>query len=171
MLLTFIPYLVGFFITVAIFNYFFLSLTPEIEHAEESMFSTTMARKYVIYECNGDFPCGDLVDRIKGVLNAYAWSCFTNRTLIVRITEPCHFESLLAPHTLNWNLNLSELIELGNLSANFTSVELFKIDEPEFRDELAEIDLIGFENTTDVIVIYTNTEWISAYAKNPYHLI
>lgn len=122
--------------------------------------------KYIIYECNNRKPCGGLVDRFKAVIDAYAWAQFTHRTLILNISKPCYFEYLMMPNEINWNLNLTQLVEHGDLPANYSLHELRRLDSFGFKDELAKIDVLNYYNTIDVISLYTNLEWISAYARN-----
>lgn len=123
-------------------------------------------KKYVVYECHNNAMCGGLVDRFKGVINAYAWSLFTGRQLIVNILKPCFFENLMIPNDVNWNLKLNQLVNNGELSRNYTRYKLKKIDNHRFKTQLSRIDIKNFENNTDVISLYSNLEWISGYAKN-----
>ena len=135
------------------------------------IFSRTKKReKYIIYECGTNDFCGGMVDRFKGILDSYAWALFTKRHLIVNITKPCNFVNLLVPSKYNWNIDLDNLVSKGELTANYTRHRIDKVDAPWFRDELANMDIISYNNQTEVIRIFTNLEWISAYNKNKYTL-
>lgn len=123
-------------------------------------------RKYVLYECSNRELCGGLVDRFKGIMNAYAWSLFTNRHLIINITKPCYFERLLMPNEIDWNLNLTKLVETGHLPPNYSLHEIRKLDSFYFKNELTNIDIPNYEANKDVISLFANIEWISAYANN-----
>lgn len=123
-------------------------------------------RKYVLYECSNRELCGGLVDRFKGIMNAYAWSLFTDRYLIIKITKPCYFERLLMPNEIDWNLNLTKLIEIGQLPPDYSLHEIRKLDKSNFKTELTNIDIPNYEANKDVISLFANIEWISAYAKN-----
>ena len=123
-------------------------------------------RKFVIFECDDKYACGGLADRFKGTLNAYVWSLFTKRHLIVNITKPCNFNNLMVSSKIDWDLNLDDLVREGYLRPNYTTALIDKMDESEYRDGLVNMDIINYENESDIIIIKTNIEWISAFAKN-----
>lgn len=125
-------------------------------------------QKYILYECSGDGLCGGLVDRFKGIINAYAWALFTNRNLIVKMTKPCDFINLMVPNQINWNLDLDHLVIYEELKENYTIHKINGLDNSEYRDNLANMDIINYQNKSDVISVFTNLEWISAYARNKY---
>ena len=118
---------------------------------------------YILYECSGDGLCGGLVDRFKGIMNAYAWALFTNRHLIVKMTRPCDFINLMVPNRLNWNLDLEQLVK-----ENYTIHKMYGIDNLDYKSYLANMDIINYQIESDVISIFTNLEWISAYSQNKY---
>lgn len=122
--------------------------------------------KFILYECKGRESCGGLADRFKGIISAYAWSLFANRTLIVNISKPCYFERLIIPNQLNWNLNLTSLVETGQLARNFTVLSQRQLLNYTLKDELANIDVTTYANDTDVISVMTSKEWISSFSKN-----
>lgn len=124
--------------------------------------------KYILYKCDGQKLCGGLGDRFKAVINAYVWSLFTNRTLILNISEPCYFIKLMSPNEVKWNLSIDELIDHGKLERNFSKIELHNIDNLTFKNELEKIDILNYKKEISIISLFTNLEWISAYAKNIY---
>lgn len=126
--------------------------------------------KYVLYECNSRELCGGLADRFKAVINAYVWSLITNRRLIVNISKPCNFVNLMIPNNVDWNLDLKQLVKSNKLRENFTLHQIRALDNFRFKDQLANIDILRFKNTTDVISLFANIEWISAYSRNRFVL-
>lgn len=127
--------------------------------------------RFVLYECGGQDLCGGLADRLKAVMNAYAWALFTGRTLIVNISKPCYFERLLAPNSINWNLNLAELVETGRLPKNYSRIEVIQVDNMAFKGDITNLDIPNYFNNSHVIKLMTNLEWISAYNNNMYVFI
>ena len=125
-------------------------------------------QKYIFYECSGNSLCGGLVDRFKGIINAYAWALFTNRQLIVKVTKPCDFVNLMVPSQINWNINLDQLVKYGDLKANYTMHKINELDSFSYKSDLTNMDIINYQNESDVISVFTNLEWISAYARNKY---
>lgn len=146
-------------------NKYFSNLNPWHQTPQNSY------KKYVLYECNTRQLCGGLVDRFKAIMNVYAWSLFTNRILIVNISKPCYFERLLMPNDVNWNLNLTNLVETQLLPQNYSLHELRKLDNMGFKNELAKLNVLNYHKDVDVLSLYTNIEWISAYARNKYFFI
>lgn len=144
-------------------NLFSLNLTTSIKKQVSNQKQATI-QKYILYKCSSKSLCGGLVDRFKGILNAYAWSLFTKRQLIIKITKPCDFIYLIVPNRVNWNINLDELVKFGHLKANYS---IHKIDM-SFRSKIANIDIINYQNASEVISIFTNLELISVYARNKY---
>lgn len=138
-------------------SFFFLDRTYHIKNKSE---------KYVLYECGAQDLCGGLADRFKAIMNAYAWSLFTNRTLIVNIKKPCYFERLISPKSVKWNLNLRKLVKAGNLPQNYSLKIIDQIDNFSFKDLLAKLDIPKHLENTHVIRLFTNIEWISAFNKN-----
>ena len=123
-----------------------------------------------MYECSGNGLCGGLVDRFKGIINAYAWALFTKRQLIVKITKPCNFINLMVPNRVKWDTDLKQLVKYGDLKSVYTMHKINRMDKPGYRNDLAKMDIVSYKNTRDVIKIFTNREWISAYARNKYVL-
>lgn len=72
----------------------------------------------------------------------------------------------MIPNQLNWNLNLSKLVENGDLRKNYTQFEINRIDDFGWKDELAKTDLINYHKDKDVISIYSNNEWTSGFTRN-----
>lgn len=132
-----------------------------------ALFGPVGPSKYVIYECNGKELCGGLVDRFKAVIDAYAWALFTKRHLIISISQPCNFVNLMVPNgNVNWSLTLDDLVKSGDLPVAYARQEVRHLDDFGFKNELASMDILNYYNETEVISLYTNLEWISAYAKN-----
>lgn len=127
---------------------------------------TTTYDKYVLYECHSYDLCGGLADRFKGVLDAFAWSLFTNRTLAVNISKPCNFERLLEPNKVNWNISFDNLVKNGLLDKNYRQIEIAQIDNPTIRQTLASLDIQKYFKNAHVIKLFTNLEWMSAYSEN-----
>lgn len=155
---------------IAAFSFLFIMFNGlgEMSVSFDNVFSggASKLKRYVIYECDGRTLCGGLVDRFKGVMNAYAWALFTGRHLIVNISQPCYFSSLMVPNEVNWNLNLNELVRKGNLPRDFKLHEIRQLDNFGFKNELANMDVLNYQQEADVISLFTNLEWISAYARN-----
>ena len=128
--------------------------------------SKIIKKKYILYECSGKHLCGGLVDRFKGIINAYAWSLFTKRDLIVKMTKPCQFVNLMLPSRINWNIKLEDLVKQGYLKEDYSIYKISKIDNPGYRNDLANMDIINYHNESDIIIIFSNLEWISSYIKN-----
>ena len=124
-------------------------------------------KKYVIYECV-DRRCGGWADRLKGILNAYAWSLITKREFLINITQPCNIYNLLDSNKIKWNQNLDDLIETGHLKKNYSKYILSKIDDSKYRSDLRFVDVINFEKDADIISIRTNLEWFGPLARNKY---
>lgn len=122
--------------------------------------------KYVIFECNNKQLCGGLVDRFKGIMNAYAWALFTNRTLIISITKPCYFENLMVPNQIKWNINFNTLVKNDKLPWWYSLHEIKRIDDSKFPDEIKNTNIFNYQKDKDVISIHSNIGWISAYASN-----
>jgi hypothetical protein len=125
-------------------------------------------RKYVLYECSRQGLCGGLVDRFKGIINAYAWALFTNRQLIIKMTKPCDFVNLMVPNQINWDIDLDQIVKYGDLKANYTIHKINQLDSFSYKSDLTNMDIINYQNESDVISVFTNLEWISAYARNKY---
>lgn len=125
-------------------------------------------QKYILYECSGNGLCGGLADRFKGIINAYAWSLFTKRQLIVNISKPCNFINLMVPNRVKWDTDLKHLVKYRHLKVGYTMHIINRMDKPGYRNDLAKMDIVSYKNTRDVIKILTNREWISAYARNKY---
>lgn len=123
-------------------------------------------RKYIIYECHGN--CGGLADRFKGILNAFVWSLFTNRSFIINISQPCFFTNLMIPNKIDWNHSLLELVKNKKLKVNYKIYNIHKINDLKFKNKMENIDILRFKQNADIISVNTNLEWISAYSKNPY---
>lgn len=132
--------------------------------------SSCEQHKYVLYECSRRGLCGGMVDRFKGIMNAYAWSLFTKRKLIVNITKPCNFINLMVPNLVKWNIDFAQLLKNGDLKANYTMHKIDKLDRFSYKSDLTNIDIINYKKSSDVISIFTNLEWISAFARNKYIL-
>lgn len=124
--------------------------------------------KYIFYECSGQGLCGGLVDRFKGIMNAYAWSLFTKRRLIIKITKPYDFINLMVPSKIKWNFDLENLVKYGDLKADYTKYFIRKLDDSGYKSVLENMNIINYQNESDIISIFTNLEWISAFAKNKY---
>lgn len=135
-------------------------------HLTEPTVIKNKNERFVIYECHAQDLCGGLADRFKAVVNAYAWSLFTNRTLIVNISKPCYFQRLLEPNEIIWNLNLTQLVETGRLPRNYSLIKIGQIDNFPFKNELANLDIPAYYADAHVIQLSTNIEWISAYNNN-----
>ena len=125
-------------------------------------------QKYILYECSRQGLCGGLVDRFKGIINAYAWALFTNRQLIVKISKPCDFINLMVPNQINWNIDLEQLVKYGSLKVNYTMHKIAELDSFSYKSDLTNMDIKNYQNKSDVISVFTNLEWISAYARNKY---
>ena len=130
--------------------------------------SSKKTKKYILYECSTQVLCGGLVDRYKGIINAYAWSLFTKRQLIVSISKPCDFINLMVPNLVKWNIDLDQLVKNDDLKTNYTIHKIDKLDSFNYKSDLANIDIMNYEKTKDIIIIFTNLELISSYAQNKY---
>lgn len=139
---------------------------PRVHLTEPTVIVKNKNERFVIYECHAQDLCGGLADRFKAIVNAYAWSLFTNRTLIVSISKPCYFQRLFEPNKIIWNLNLTQLVETGRLPQNFSLIKIDQIDNFLFKNDLANLDLQAYYADTHVIRLFTNIEWISAYNNN-----
>lgn len=141
-------------------------LTSVLELDINSLIKKENQSKYVIFECSNKDLCGGLVDRFKGIMNSYAWAKFTNRKLLINITKPCYFHKLMVPNEIDWHHNLEELIENGKFPNNYTRIELKKVENVGFKEELSKIDIKNFKRDADIISIWANREWFSAYVRN-----
>jgi hypothetical protein len=125
-------------------------------------------QKYILYECSGNGLCGGLIDRFKGIMNAYAWSLFAKRQLIINITKPCDFINLMVPNRVKWNIYLEQLVKYGDLKEDYTIHKINRLDNSRYKSELKNMDITHYQKESKVISIFTNLEWISAYAQNKY---
>lgn len=132
---------------------------------------TIQKKKYILYECSGKDLCGGLADRFKGIINAYAWSLFTKRDLIVKITKPCQFTNLMLPSKVNWNIDLIKKIKYGNLKANYNIHNISKIDNTWYKNYLSNMDILNYQKESDVISLFSNLEWISSFSRNKYRFL
>lgn len=163
-----VVFLLIFASTVIWLNFFYTN-KYSVKHNKAWVYPVSSSdgyQKYVIYECDNRQLCGGLVDRFKAIINAFAWSQFTQRALIVNISKPCYFEYLMMPNEIDWNLNLKKLVEIGRLPANYTFHDVRHLDDFGFKNELAKMDVLNYQKDKDVISLYTNIEWISAYSRN-----
>lgn len=156
-----ILYISGLWILIVIFI-FYSSLVKQIGEPTIKQFTN----KYIIYECRNFRLCGGMADRLKMVTNAYYWSIFTNRTLIVNISKPCNFVNLMVPNEIKWNLNLTELVEKGDLPRNYIRVDINRLNSHQFKRELAKMDIMNFHKEAHVIGLFSNLEWFSGYVQN-----
>lgn len=122
--------------------------------------------KYIMYQCQGRGLCGGLADRFKMVINAYAWSLFTNRKLIIDISKPCNFINLMVPNEVDWNLNITQLVENGDLPKKYKHFIIGKMDNGGFKNDLSKIDLFSYKEEADILTLHSNLEWISGYVRN-----
>lgn len=158
-----------FCIFLIVINWNILPKFKNVKKTKHNSVKFINKSKFVSFECHMDF-CGGLADRFKGIMNAYAWSIFTNRNFIINISQPCNIENLIIPNEVDWLVNLKALGKNKFLN-NYYNKKLFELKKTnnfKFRDDLINIDITNYQSESDIIKIYTNLEWFSSYSKNRY---
>lgn len=162
--LFFLMYLIIY--VLIIFDWNILPKFYYLKKSQQNSFNIIQKSKFVSFECHMD-SCGGLADRFKGIMNAYAWSIFTNRNFIINISQPCNIENLIIPNKVNWHVNFNDLRILKSYNKK-TQFEIRKINDFKFRDNLINLNILNYQLESDIIKIYTNLEWFSSYSKNRY---
>ncbi|XP_067652025.1 uncharacterized protein [Haliotis asinina] len=117
--------------------------------------------QYVVYVCDGSFPCGGWADRQKGIVSAYVLAQMLGRKFRVRITTPCALSTHLAGNLQSWEITPKELVGLSE-----KHVKEIDKNADSLRKKMSSLDLIS-EFPEDVVYFTSNMEYVEYLIKNP----
>ena len=128
--------------------------------------------KYVQYVCTStNHVCGGWADRLKGILASYALSLILDRKFLIKITQPCHIESILEPNKVDW-LSLKRFTSAASSpSKKLNAINFNMRYNYDLMKQFETIDVLDyFEllNERSLINVGASIMFSDSFAKNPH---
>ncbi|XP_041375915.1 uncharacterized protein LOC121388585 [Gigantopelta aegis] len=136
------------------------TLTVSVAPSVKNHSTVPTGRKYVIYLCDGTFPCGGWADRQKGVIAAFVLAQALGRIFKIQITKPCALSDHLSPKSIDWRIKPGEL---NGLSKTFIKIIDNKADG--LRKQMVTMDLEA-TYPQDILYFTSNMEFSQYLLQN-----
>jgi hypothetical protein len=129
--------------------------------------------RFIIYVCSGSCPelscrneyrllCGGWGDRLKGISAGFIWALLTNRTFLIKLTEPCLLQNSLDSNNILWHENLNSTLDRVNRKElNFVQVSIHASrgvfeNSKLLNESVRSLNFLEYQNATDVVFLRTN---------------
>ena len=122
--------------------------------------------KYIQFVCDQPSKvCGGWADRLKGVFSTYALSMILNRTFLMKITQPCHLNTIIRPNLVDWDQK--------NRDARWQPASVYDLNiqyDYGIAKKFETVDVLGFFSKMDsyqVINVHSSIMFSDSFRLNP----